>query len=48
MKTWRFEKEFLDGPIESRALCRLDTRPSVVRATRVTLYEGARRGLAPS
>jgi hypothetical protein len=42
MRTWRFEKEFLSGPIEDRALCRLDTRPSIERKTRVTLYYGAR------
>jgi hypothetical protein len=44
MRTWRFEKEFLEGPIEARALCRLDERPTQARATRVTLYEGAKRG----
>jgi hypothetical protein len=42
MRTWRFAKEFLDGAIEERALCRLDARPSEARATRVTLYYGAR------
>lgn len=40
--TWRFEKEFLDGPIETRALCRLDGDPRAARATRVTLYYGRR------
>jgi hypothetical protein len=40
MKTWRFEKEFLEGPLESRALCRLDARPSEARRTRATLYYG--------
>ena len=41
-RAWRFAKEFLEGPIEDRALCRLDARPSEQRATRVTLYYGAR------
>jgi hypothetical protein len=41
-KTWRFEKEFLDGPLEQRALCRLDETPRVSRATRATLYYGRR------
>jgi len=41
-RTWRFEKDFLDGPIEARALCRLDARPLVEpRKTRVTLYYGS-------
>ena len=39
-KTWRFQKELLDGPIESRALCRLDARPRDARHTRATLYYG--------
>ncbi len=38
---WRYAKEFLDGPIERRALCRLDERPSAARHARVTLYYGA-------
>lgn len=38
--TWRFRKEMLEGLVESRALCRLDARPSSKRATRVTLYYG--------
>jgi hypothetical protein len=42
MRTWRFHKELLDGPIEDRALCRLDARPRESRHTRVTLYYGAR------
>lgn len=42
MKTWRFEKEFLDGPLEQRALCRLDVKPGEARATRATLYFGKR------
>jgi hypothetical protein len=41
MRTWRFDKEFLSGPIETRALCRLDERPRIERHTRVTLYRGA-------
>jgi hypothetical protein len=41
-KTWRFEKEFLDGPLEQRALCRLDEQPHAARATRATLYYGRR------
>jgi len=41
-KTWRFEKEFLDGPLERRALCRLDEQPHGARATRATLYYGRR------
>ena len=40
-RTWRYPKEFLEGPIEDRALCRLDARPHAARATRVTLYYGA-------
>lgn len=44
-KTWRFEKEFLDGPLEPRALCRLDEAPGVARATRATLYYGRRHEL---
>ncbi|MBM4283037.1 MAG: hypothetical protein FJ137_20535 [Deltaproteobacteria bacterium] len=39
-KTWRFEKEFLDGALEDRALCRLDDEPHAARATRATLYFG--------
>lgn len=42
MRTWRFEKEFLSGPIEDRAFCRLDGGAAQARATRVTLYYGAR------
>ena len=44
-KTWRFEKEFLDGPLEERALCRLDEDPHAARATRATLYYGRRHDL---
>jgi len=39
-KTWRFEKEFLSGPLEDRGLCRLDGDGP--RQTRCTLYFGAR------
>ena len=39
-RTWRFHKEFLDGPLEARALCRLDARPRTTRHTLVTLYYG--------
>ncbi|MBI5514121.1 MAG: hypothetical protein HY909_10160 [Deltaproteobacteria bacterium] len=38
--TWRYRKEFLDGPVEARALCRLDRADEEPR-TRVTLYYGA-------
>ena len=44
-KTWRFEKDFIDGPLESRALCRLDEAPLTTRATRATLYDGRRHEL---
>jgi hypothetical protein len=44
-KTWRFEKEFLEGPLEHRALCRLDESPHAHRATRATLYYGRRHEL---
>lgn len=37
---WRYRKEFLDGPLVERALCRLDARPSEGRATNATLYYG--------
>ena len=40
MRTWRFHKEFLEGPLEDRALCRLDARPRAQRHTRVTAYYG--------
>lgn len=39
-RTWRYEKDFLDGPLQDRAICRLDARPAAPRATRVTLYFG--------
>ena len=41
-RTWRYHKDFLEGPIEARAVCRLDARPRSDRHTRVTLYYGAR------
>lgn len=41
-RTWRYEKDFLDGPLERRALCRLDRGDCRDRATRATLYYGAR------
>ena len=44
-RTWRFEKEFVEGPIETRALCRLDESPHASRATRATLYYGRRHEL---
>ncbi len=37
---WRFGHDFLEGPIEARARCRLDDRPSRRLHTRVTLYRG--------
>lgn len=40
MATWRFNKEFLEGPVESLALCRLDDAPRAERHTRVTQYYG--------
>ncbi len=38
--SWRFAHEFLEGPIETRARCRLDTRPKKKLHSRVTLYFG--------
>jgi hypothetical protein len=38
---WRFAHEFLEGPLERLARCRLDERPSDALHTRVTLYQGA-------
>ncbi|MEW5852716.1 MAG: hypothetical protein AB2A00_28280 [Myxococcota bacterium] len=40
MLTWRFNKDFVFGPLEERALCRLDARPREERHTRVTVYYG--------
>src|SRR6185503_13911476 len=42
MASWRWNKEFLEGAIARRALCRLDARPSSERHSRVTLYYAAR------
>lgn len=39
-RTWRFHKEFLEGPLEARALCRLDGGAVETPATRATLYYG--------
>ena len=39
-RTWRFHKEFLEGPIEERALCRLDGGAVDKPKTRATLYYG--------
>ena len=39
-RTWRFHKEFLEGPIEERALCRLDGGAVDTPKTRATLYYG--------
>lgn len=44
-RTWRYEKELLDGPIEARALCRLDSGDCRARTTRATLYYAARHPL---
>jgi hypothetical protein len=38
---WRFAHEFLEGPLEQSARCRLDTRPARALHSRVTLYFGA-------
>jgi hypothetical protein len=39
--SWRFAHEFLEGPIERDARCRLDVRPAEQTHSRVTLYYGA-------
>ena len=39
--SWRFAHEFLEGPLERFARCRLDARPTVALHSRVTLYFGA-------
>jgi hypothetical protein len=44
-RTWRFEKEFVEGEVEQRALCRLDTQPGRSRHSRLTLYYGRRHEL---
>jgi hypothetical protein len=51
MQGWRWNKEFLEGPIARRALCRLDAAPSLERHSRVTLYHAGRHprhGLDPT
>jgi hypothetical protein len=39
--SWRFAHEFLEGPLERAARCRLDARPARALHSRVTLYYGA-------
>lgn len=39
-RTWRFTNEYRTGPLQDRALCRLDTHPSTYRHSRVMLYYG--------
>jgi hypothetical protein len=38
--SWRFAHEFLEGPVEQHARCRLDARPAAKTHSRVTLYFG--------
>jgi hypothetical protein len=38
--SWRFAHEFIEGPVEQAARCRLDTRPTEQLHSRVTLYFG--------
>jgi hypothetical protein len=38
---WRFSHELLDGPLETRARCRLDDRPKQRLHTTVTLYHAS-------
>ena len=38
--SWRFAHEFLEGPLEQSARCRLDARPHKALHSRVTLYFG--------
>jgi hypothetical protein len=38
--SWRYRHEFLEGPIEATARCRLDVRPARALHSRVTLYYG--------
>lgn len=38
--SWRFAHEFLSGPLEAAARCRLDARPQKQRHSRITLYFG--------
>jgi hypothetical protein len=40
-RCWRYRKEFLEGAVEARALCRLDGGAGFSARTRVTLYYGA-------
>jgi hypothetical protein len=37
---WRFAHEFLEGPLEQSARCRLDVRPHAALHSRLTLYFG--------
>lgn len=39
---WRKAQDFVEGPVEKLAWCRLDERSAEPRHTRVTLYHGAR------
>ena len=39
--SWRFAHEFLEGPLEQSARCRLDARPAASLHSRITLYFGA-------
>lgn len=39
---WRHAQDFVDGPLEDLAWCRLDERSGEPRHTRITLYPGAR------
>ncbi|MDB4975469.1 MAG: hypothetical protein JWN48_3810 [Myxococcaceae bacterium] len=39
--SWRFAHEFMEGPLEQSARCRLDTRPHKQLHSRATLYFGA-------
>ena len=39
---WRHAQDFVDGPLEDLAWCRLDERSDEPRHTRITLYPGAR------
>jgi hypothetical protein len=38
---WRFAHEFMEGPLEQTARCRLDARPASALHSRITLYFGA-------
>lgn len=39
--SWRYNHDFLTGPLETLARCRLDERPGRLLHSRVTLYYGA-------